>query len=160
VSARFAVYLAGPLGFTESGRIWHDEVVVRAIVAAGMLPLDPWPSGSAIIAEAAAETDDELADMNDRIGEANADMIRRCDAVLALLDGTDVDSGTAAEIGFASALERPVVGLRTDLRRAGENAGCQVNLQVEHFIRASGGDIVSTIDDAMGLLRGLIDPNS
>lgn len=46
----------------------------------------------------------------------------------------DVDSGTAAEIGFAYALGKPVVGWRSDCRQAGDNAASVVNLQVEHFL--------------------------
>jgi nucleoside 2-deoxyribosyltransferase len=64
-----------------------------------------------------------------------------------VLDGADVDSGTAAEIGYAFACGRPIVGYRSDLRRAGEHDGVVVNLQVEYFIRASGGTIVAALDD-------------
>ena len=38
---------------------------------------------------------------NNAVGQRNADMIRSSHAMLAFLDGSDVDSGTAAEIGFA-----------------------------------------------------------
>lgn len=38
------------------------------------------------------------------------------DVVVAVLDGPDVDSGTAYEIGYACAKGKPVVGLKTDLR--------------------------------------------
>ena len=36
------------------------------------------------------------------------------DLVVAVLDGVDVDSGTAWEIGYAYAKGKPVIGLRTD----------------------------------------------
>ena len=81
------------------------------------------------------------------IGRANADNIRACDGVVAVLDGVDVDSGTAAEIGFAYALGKWIAGLRTDFRQTGENEAAVVNLQVRHFIDASGGTLVTTIDD-------------
>jgi hypothetical protein len=44
-----------------------------------------------------------------------------------------------------------VVGYRTDIRQAGE-AGAVVNLQVEYFIRVTGGRIVSSLDEALALL--------
>ena len=94
--------------------------------------------------------------MDRRIGEANAALIRDADGMLAVLDGTDVDSGTAAEIGFASALGKVVVGLRTDLRRTGDNDGAIVNLQVEYFIRATGGPVVTDLADAVGALARLL----
>jgi nucleoside 2-deoxyribosyltransferase len=60
-----------------------------------------------------------------------------------VLDGTDVDSGTASEIGYAYARGKLIVGYRGDFRLSSDNEGGIVNLQVEHFIRASGGTIVS-----------------
>ena len=44
-------------------------------------------------------------------------------------------------------------GLRTDLRETGE-PGVAVNLQVEHFIVASGGRIVATLDELVEALAG------
>ena len=46
--------------------------------------------------------------------------IRECDAVLAWLDGADVDSGVAYETGYARALGKPVIGIRTDFRQLQE----------------------------------------
>jgi nucleoside 2-deoxyribosyltransferase len=53
--------------------------------------------------------------------------IRRADAVVAVLDGADVDSGTAFEVGYAAALGIPVIGLRTDYRPGADHG---VNLMV------------------------------
>jgi nucleoside 2-deoxyribosyltransferase len=76
-----------------------------------------------------------------------------CDAVVAILDGVDVDSGTAAEIGYAFAKGRPIFGYRGDFRLSADNEGATVNLQVEYFIRQSGGDIVTTIEQLPGALE-------
>jgi nucleoside 2-deoxyribosyltransferase len=38
------------------------------------------------------------------------------DVIVAVLDGPDVDSGTAFEVGYARARGKPVVGLKTDFR--------------------------------------------
>ncbi|HOF18696.1 MAG TPA: nucleoside 2-deoxyribosyltransferase [Phycisphaerae bacterium] len=50
---------------------------------------------------------------------------RRClealcgaDVVVALLDGADVDSGVAYEVGYARASGKPVLGVRTDYRQS------------------------------------------
>ena len=80
------------------------------------------------------------------IGGNNRTAIDCCDMVLAVLDGVDVDSGTAAEIGYAFARDKPILGYRGDLRLSADNEGSVVNLQVEYFIRQSGGDIITTID--------------
>lgn len=79
-------------------------------------------------------------------GEANLRAIDGADGVVAVLDGVDVDSGTASEIGYAFAKGKRIVGYRNDFRRTGDTMASVVNLQVEFFIRASGGDIVRSID--------------
>ncbi len=50
------------------------------------------------------------------------------DLVVAVLDGVDVDSGTAWEIGYAYAKGKPVIGLRTDFRELSDGI---VNLMIE-----------------------------
>jgi nucleoside 2-deoxyribosyltransferase len=126
-------------------------------------PLDPWAdpdAGDEIDAALALPVSeariDALRAINQRLGAANAAHIRRADALLAVLDGVDVDSGTAAEIGFAAALGKPIVGLRLDTRQAGDNEGAVVNLQVEHFIHAGRGRIVRSVAEAIGLLSLLV----
>ena len=42
--------------------------------------------------------------------------LRECELMVAVLDGAHVDSGVAFEIGYFSALEKPVIGLHTDSR--------------------------------------------
>jgi nucleoside 2-deoxyribosyltransferase len=81
------------------------------------------------------------------IGGNNRAGIDRADMVLAVLDGVDVDSGTAAEIGYAFAKGKPILGYRGDFRLSADNEGAMVNLQVEYFIRQSGGDIVTKVAD-------------
>jgi nucleoside 2-deoxyribosyltransferase len=51
-----------------------------------------------------------------RIGKANEDMIRSCDAVLGVLDGAELDSGTVSEIGLGAGIGKTCHGLRTDFR--------------------------------------------
>ena len=46
--------------------------------------------------------------------------IRTADVVVALLDGADADSGVAFEVGYARALGKPVLGVRTDYRQLAE----------------------------------------
>lgn len=83
----------------------------------------------------------------------NAEAIDTSDGLFAILDGVDVDSGTAAEGGYAFGRGKHVCGLRTDFRLAGDNPGSIVNLQVEHVILASGGTIVTTSNDLVDRAR-------
>ncbi len=48
------------------------------------------------------------------------DGVAGADAVLAVLDGAEIDSGVAWEVGYAYARGIPVIGLRTDFRPGAE----------------------------------------
>jgi uncharacterized protein (DUF952 family)/nucleoside 2-deoxyribosyltransferase len=142
--------VASPLGFSEPGVRYLQEVLHPALLAAGFSILDPWETGRLLI-EAAGPAEPSV--INSALGAKNAELISRADAIFAVLDGSDVDSGTAAEIGYASGLGRPIVGLRTDFRMAGDNAAAPVNLQVLHFIEVSGGVFATEIDIAVAALQ-------
>ena len=128
--------------------------------------LDPWadPDGTTAAAFALAPDDPRrhatLSALNARLGAANAASIESADAVLAVLDGSDVDSGTAAEIGFAAAHECLIVGLRTDTRETGDNEAAVVNLRILYFIEISGGRVMTTVAGGGGALRSVIDTAS
>ncbi len=54
--------------------------------------------------------------------------------MIALLDGSQVGDGTAWEIGYFYAGKSPeqkIIGIRTDLGRAGESEGAVVNAMIE-----------------------------
>lgn len=157
------VYIASPLGFSIATTGFYETEVLEKVRAAGLEPLDPWNDpGAKEELDAALELPVSearrvaLRAMNKRLGKANAASIEGADAMLAILDGVDVDSGTAAEIGFAAAARKPVVGLRLDTRRAGDNEGARVNMQVEWFIFSSGGDLVESVKQAISLLSSLV----
>lgn len=150
-----AVYVASPLGFTSYGAGFQREVGM-ALINAGFAVHDPWSTAEGVelaglIAENAAVS--RIAGANARVGLANERLIDSAAAVLACLDGSDVDSGTAAEIGYAAAVGKPVFAFRIDFRRAGDNAASMVNLQVEHFIRRNGGSLHHSL---MGAVEALV----
>jgi len=153
------IYVASPLGFAEAGRHFHGERLLPLLASLGYEALDPWAlaDADALARVRAMPAGDERAAawrrLNAAIAETNRRAIDDADAVLAVLDGSDVDSGTAAEIGYAFARGKPIVGYRGDSRPAGDNEGAVVNLQVEHFVRASGGTIVTSLDAVGPALR-------
>ncbi len=145
------IYIAGPLGFSEAGRFFYYEKLIPEVNRLGHDVLDPWklmaqdkidvvlnmPYGEA--------KRDAWRCLNVEIGAKNRAAIDICDAVLAILDGADVDSGTASEIGYAFASGKLILGYRGDFRLCADNEGSVVNLQVEYFIRQSGGDIITNL---------------
>jgi len=141
------IYLAGPLGFSEAGRLFNGVLAKK--LSKRYKVIDPFKltKKSKIQAILKLPRLDDQRDawrrLNPQIGRGNQKAIDSCDAVLANLDGQDVDSGTAAEIGYAFARGKPVIGYRGDLRLSSDNVGLTVNLQVEFFIRESGGEILS-----------------
>ncbi len=147
------VYLSSPLGFASSTRHYLLELE-KVLAYADVDVLNPWDNYEQIralhcanaIVERAARIE-VLASINRDIGAQNEAAVRSCDALIAVLDGPDVDSGTASEIGLAYALGKRVYGLRTDVRLAGVNEASAVNLQVQYFIEASGGRIVTTPEE-------------
>jgi nucleoside 2-deoxyribosyltransferase len=163
VTSRVLIYLASPLGFSQAGRHFYDGVLVPFVRGLGYDVLDPWaltdPGRIAAVQALPYGTArrDAWRALNREIGATNRAAIDRAGGVVAVLDGVDVDSGTAAEVGYAFARAKLIVGYRGDFRLSADNEGSTVNLQVEYFIRESGGTIVERYEDldrALAPLRG------
>lgn len=101
----------------------------------------------------------------DSLAIANADLekLQESDILIAVLDGIEVDSGVAAEIGVFSTFNRPIVALFSDVRQLGrdnqqkiealiqdgtENQFIYRNLFVIGIIKQHGV-IVSTVEDVI-----------
>ena len=163
------IYTAGPLGFSEAGRAFHRDYLLPEVKRLGHQALDPWTLTESSRIEAVRDMPygesrrDAWRALNLEIGTANRAALDACDLVFAVLDGVDVDSGTAAEIGYALAKAKPIIGYRGDFRLSADNEGSTVNLQVEYFIRASGGDIIVALGEleaALARVRYVPQPNS
>jgi nucleoside 2-deoxyribosyltransferase len=154
------VYLAGPEVFLPDARAIGAAKCRLAAEAGleGAFPLD------------AQLNLDKMPPAEQALGiaQANEDLMRRCDAVIANLTpfrGVSMDSGTAFEVGFMQALGRPLAGYtnvtadyaerarafrargpaamdgdRADLEI--EDFGLAENLMIEVAIRSSGGRVV------------------
>lgn len=58
------------------------------------------------------------------------------DVVVAIIDGDEVDSGTAWEMGYAYARGKPIIGVRTDYRPGAEHGvNIMLSRSCRHFIR-------------------------
>ncbi len=143
------LYLAGPL-FTQAERAWN--VALAGLIARGghsvFLPQDEVKAIATLDADA--------------IFGVDVDGVRSADAVLAILDGADADSGTSFECGLAFALGIPLVVIRTDFRGGGDALPGQklatVNLMLAQAATAvvDRADPGSTIEDlAAEILRAL-----
>lgn len=150
--ARPRCYVASPLGFSEAGRDYYVRCFLPAL-AEHVEPVDPWML-SLPDDFAAAAAQDRAHAFGVEAGTRNAGAIRSARLLVAQLDGQEVDSGTAAEVGYAAAAGLVCLGVRSDLRASGE-PGMRVNLQLEAFIVLSGGFIAGSLDELVGRLAAL-----
>ena len=147
------IYLASPLGFSPEYDDYRHRIKEK-LQQQGCIVLDPWDQSQF---EVEIEETERISSVSDRlsiymaiatkIGHANEVLIREADLLLAVLDGLEVDSGTASEVGFAAALGKKCYGLRTDRRDSGDFPGLPFNLQVLHFITSTGGKVFRRIDE-------------
>jgi len=138
------IYLAGPL-FCEARQAWHRATKARIEAETGhavIWPFELFPPGRI---EAWGQ------DAPRKVMEHCRDAMAACSLVVALLDGPQVDDGTAWEVGFAHARCIAVVGVRTDSRHAGDVPGALVNA----MIHASCEVIVRGADQLLEHLKGV-----
>jgi len=146
------IYLASPLGFSQTTLLFMD-ILEKKIEDMGHNVINPWKLGAGNDFDEvkklrdAQEISEKYREVNTRIAKRNHEGIDSCGMMFAVLDGADIDSGTASEIGYAFAKGKKVIGFRSDYRQSGENLGCLVNLQVQYWIEKSGGRIVTGVDE-------------
>ncbi|GEK35303.1 nucleoside 2-deoxyribosyltransferase [Kurthia sibirica] len=58
---------------------------------------------------------------SEEIATADIDALKNSDFLVAVIDGVEIDSGVAAEIGAFSMLNRPIFALFTDSRQQGRD---------------------------------------
>jgi len=117
--ARYRIYLAAPL-FSEAERA-YNAALARLLEENLFDVYVPQDAGD----------DSSGRDLTEhsRMFAAHREALDTADAVVAIIDGADADSGTAWEMGYASARGTPVFALRTDFRKVGVHE--HVNLMLE-----------------------------
>lgn len=89
----------------------------------------------------------EISAINFQIGRQNHLLISKSDIVFIDLDGVEPDAGACCEGTDGYHQGKKVYGYRDDFRPGGENSGCQTSLQVEFYIKASGGRIFGSHEE-------------
>jgi nucleoside 2-deoxyribosyltransferase len=128
------IYLAGPL-FTDAELAFNLALATR-LRAAGHAVFLP------------QQQCEGLASPRD-IFSACVNGLSGSQIVVAVLDGADADSGTCWECGYACAKGMKVVGLRTDVRKGGDD-GSGLNL----MLSVSAGALVRSVDELLKYLAG------
>lgn len=128
------IYFAGPL-FTTAERDFNTALAER-LRAAGH---DVW-----------LPQDQELNAYNPaRIFRNDVDHVDWAEGVVGIMDGSDPDSGTAWEIGYAYAKGMPIILLRTDFREWGSRTGdAPYNLMLTESATERIDLAIPTVDEA------------
>lgn len=95
----------------------------------------------------------DLEDNPTKIFEKCKEGIDNSDLIIAILDGVDVDSGTAWEIGYAYCSYtslNDIIGIRTDFRQRGDDFGlnCMISKSLDFLIEENNmDDIIKSLEN-------------
>lgn len=135
------IYQAGPV-FSEAEQSFHRYLTLL-LERADYTVI--WP-GDLLTTEEITEAG---ADGSRLIFESCRKALDGSDCVVALLDGPQVDDGTAWEIGYAHAKGLPVYGIRTDFRQAGDTPYNNVNSMIQQCLAG----LAHSTEDLMRMLK-------
>ncbi|MCV3743708.1 nucleoside 2-deoxyribosyltransferase [Ureaplasma sp. ES3154-GEN] len=103
-----------------------------------------------------------------KIYAADKSELDQADVLVAVLDGLTIDNGVCTEIGYFAALNKPIIGLFTDVRKMydfgqekkkaemltvlGESQFAYINLFVVGAVKANGV-LVASVDELIDALN-------
>ena len=108
------VYIAGPLFNAHERR--YLEQIAEELEGSGYKCFLPHRDQSGID-ESQLEGTNLSQATKDKIFNADLKALKEADLTVALITGQDIDSGTAAEIGFTYARDKPIVAITAYERR-------------------------------------------
>ena len=135
VFARYRIYLAAPL-FSEAERE-YNRVIARLLVENFYEVYLPQDTGDTHAGRS--------VDEHRRIFEQNKKALVSADAVVAIIDGADADSGTAWEMGYAAARGKPVIAIRTDFRTVGNSEFVNLMLEQSSVVVKSKDELLAEL---------------
>lgn len=136
VFARYHVYLACPL-FSEGERRYNAYLgdILRKNFFSVYLP---------------QEFDDTAKGREENrervIYGKNISELKKADIVVGIIDGSDVDSGAAWEMGYAFACGKRIIALRTDFRKLSEHERVNLMLEME-------AEVVTSVEELLEILK-------
>ena len=138
--ACYRIYLAAPL-FSESERTYNSSIALslREQFLLVHLPQE--------LGDSYAGRDE---DAHTRIFEENLRALHEADIVVAIIDGADADSGTAWEMGYARALGKKIIALRTDFRQVGSHEHVNLMLEQSSTVVTSCEHLIRTLPFSIG----------
>ena len=132
------IFLGAPL-FNEADRNYNSKIA-RKLRAEGF---EMWMAQESGLIKKGSISEKR------RIFRTDLAALESSDLVLAQLDGPDVDSGVAFEIGYGTAKGKTIIGLKTDLRSFSDIE--EVNLIVEMSLKQLCMDLESSTKALKGI---------
>jgi nucleoside 2-deoxyribosyltransferase len=129
------VFLAAPL-FNEAEREFNSKIA-KKLRENGF---EVWLAQEAPFIEQGTHKEKRM------IYEGDISALKTSDAVVTVLDGAVVDAGVAYEMGYAKALGKPILGLKTDHRIFSRMEDVNLMLEVPLI------GICKSLDNLIGLL--------
>ena len=162
-------YLANPYGFNQHGREALKKII-PILENVGLKVLEPFEESSTSpllekviclendISSLQSDLDVARCQFYTEVGKRNIELMDKADCMIALLDGADVDSGTASEVGYFYGKNingpfKPIFGLRTDMRQC--EPGAPANIQVVQFITEVEYMVIAEVCKESVWLKGL-----
>jgi nucleoside 2-deoxyribosyltransferase len=148
------IYFAGPL-FTQGERMWNLRLT--EIIKTRKKDLE-------IFLPQEQEKEAIVRGIPDfgKIFRICIDGIDSSDIIVAILDGSDSDSGTCFECGYAFSRGKPIIGVRTDIRGGHDNG---LNAMLNHscdsvILFQSGEDLEKDLEKLAQLIIADIERQS
>ena len=143
------IYLATSL-FTAAEQAFGASLTTQ-IEALGYEVYYPWrDAGEQALVAAWGE---DWPRVNAEIARRNLRAVEACTILVAIVEGADVDSGVAMEVGYACALGKSVKLLRTDFRTQGARIGA-FNL----MLGIAADAICESVEELLAALREQLPP--
>src|SRR6266568_2472261 len=142
------VYFAAPL-FSQAQWLWNQRLS-EELEGLGFDVILPQKTAKPMLKG-------ERAFNADLLFASNTVGIDEADVLVAVLDEADPDSGTCWECGYAYKTGRPIVAIRTDIRRVGDDPAGSVNLMLSRSCSAYLQTPLDELDDLTGLAGKIAD---
>ena len=144
------VYLASPLGFSESAKTYVLPQIVARLEAAGVQVYEPFSANN----QNGLGPDRGNKMWALEIAYADVEAVKNSDAIFAVLNGLPPDEGVAVELGVAIALGKPTFLFRDDFRKVADSTTFSCNLMLYAGLPMEGWEkyIYDSLDE-------ITDPN-
>ena len=119
---RKTIYLASPYGFSIH---WREKLLPDFVSALSGLGVEVWEPFSRN-----CQIDISSPGWAHKVATADLNDVKKADAIFAIVNGTPPDEGVMVELGFATALGKPIFLFRDDFRNCSDSEEYPLNLML------------------------------